>query len=178
MAENPEVLNQPEEDAPRERRGLPWWGILIGFVLLAGMLVLNQAITSSAPPIDWQFTDFDQARAEAEQKQKRIFLYLYTPGEAAAEQNERGVFSQPWARNELVHAICCRVALSDTDAKRPRYERDFGYRGQPLMVVLGSSGQRLMRPVEGAPDQHEFYTYITEPLRRNLPATTAPAAPK
>jgi thiol:disulfide interchange protein len=171
------MADAPEqgETRPQERRGLPTWAILLGLLLLGGMIVLNQYLTTRGPKVDWAFHDLEAARAAAQAQNRRIFLYLCTPGEAAADRNDREVFTKPWAREILATAVCCRIELSSNDPRRADFEERFGYRGQPMMMVLDAAGQRpVVNPVVGAPDENEFYTYITEPLRRSAPAAAAP----
>lgn len=144
------------------RKGPPRWGIAAFLALFAGVVVVNQLLSTGGPAIAWVENDLDAAvqRAAAENK-PRIFLYLYDPNDPTHMRNERNVFSQRWAREPLEHAVCCRIALRPGDLARLKYE----YKDTPLFLLLDAQGKPVqgMR-TEGPVDEREFLTYIGRPI--------------
>jgi hypothetical protein len=144
------------------RKGPPRWGIVAFLGLFAGVVVMNQFLTTSGPAVAWIENDLDAAlqRAAAEKK-PRIFLYLYEPNDPTHTRNERNVFSQRWAREPLQHVVCCRIALRPGDLARLKYE----YKNTPLFLLLDAQGKPVqgMR-TEGPVDEREFSTYIGGPI--------------
>jgi hypothetical protein len=161
---NPPAETDPPATEPRKRKGLPTWGVVAFLVLLGGMVMVNQWVSSSGPEIRWE-NDLDAALAKTSDEQPRVFLYFYDPSDASHERNELRVFSQRWARESLVDTVCCRIALGDGDLKKARLARDYGYEGRPLFLLLTRDGTPVGR-TEGEVDEREFMTYIGMPAQK------------
>jgi hypothetical protein len=145
---------QPQPAAVRGRRP-PAWGIGLFLLLLAGLVLVNQCVSTGGKPVAWIDNDLTVAVKQAETEKRKVFLYLYEPNDPTHARNELQVFTQRWARKPLEHVVCCRVALGPGAPLRFRYKYD----GRPLFLLVDSKGNVLSR-VEGAVDEPQFFTYI------------------
>jgi hypothetical protein len=148
-----------ETPPPPPRRGPPKWGILLFLGLLAAMLIANSVLSQGGEPIRWIENDLDQALRLAEQRKQRVFLYLYDPNDPVHARNEREIFAQRWAKEQVRQAVSVRVAVRTGD----RLATQYGYKGRPLFALLNASGQPTSPPQEGGLDQTQFFTYIGKP---------------
>jgi hypothetical protein len=145
---------QPQPTVVRGRRP-PAWGIGLFLLLLGGLVLVNQCVSTGGKPVAWIDNDLNAALAQAEAQERKVFLYLYEPGDRTHARNELQVFTQRWARDPLQHVVCCRVALRPTDPLRLKYL----YKNTPLFLLLDAKGNVLSR-IDGAVDELQFFTYI------------------
>ena len=131
-------------------------------MLLGGIVVVNQLLSTGGPPIAWIDDDVAAALRQAEQKDQRVFLYLYELGDPIHVRNEREVFAQLWARQPRQNTVCCRIAIAAGDVRRVKYKYD----GQPLFLLLNPKGKEMAR-TQGAVSQLEFETYISRPAEEH-----------
>lgn len=158
-AETPPAATTPEPAVVPRRKGPPAWGVALFLVLLAGVIVTSQWLSTSGAPVQWIDDDLAAALAQAQSRHCRVFLYLYEPNDPIHARNEREVFAQRWARRPLEQAVSCRVALRPGDVRRVKY----GYEGRPLFLLLDAKGNRQGPAVSGAVDEREFMTFIGRP---------------
>jgi hypothetical protein len=155
---NPPAPPPPARPGSSARKGPPAWGIALFLVLLGGVVVVNQVISTGGTPIRWIDDDLAAAMKQADQKNQRVFLYLYEPNDPTHVRNEREVFAQRWARTPLENAVSCRMALPIGDVRRVQ----FRYDGKPLFLLLNAKSKEMAR-TEGAVSELEFLTYIGRP---------------
>lgn len=154
----------PPAAPPPARRGPPKWGV-IGFLALLGLfLIVNHLVSTGGPPIAWIEDDLERALTEASGDNRRVFLYLYEPGDPVHRRNESEIFNQYWARQPLSKAVCCRVALRAGDLRRVKYEQKYGYKGEPMFLLLNAAGDVMTPPQSGALDERQFSTFIGRPI--------------
>ncbi len=164
--QNPETVS--DSAAARKRKGPPTWGVVLFLVLLGGMVIINQLMTTTDEPIEWVEDDLDAARARAAAENTFVFLYLYQPDHPLHERNELNFFTQRWAHDPLQHVICCRIAIDETDLDDLELARRFGYDELPLIVLLDADGEPVAPVKEGAIDQKGFRVSVAEHIRRML----------
>jgi hypothetical protein len=160
MSDSAPVENTSSEPLPAPRKRPPTWGILLFLVLLAGLVLVNQVISTGGQPVQWIENDLDAALKKATAEHRTVVLYLYNKSEQIHKRNELQVFTQRWAREPLEQAVCVRVDMEHDSALGAKY----GYDGVPLFVVLGSDGRKVSQ-ARGAVDENQFRTYITEILK-------------
>lgn len=148
--------------APRRKRP-PTWGIVAFLVVLAGLAVLNQSLSTGGPEIQWFDGSYEAALALAGERNQRLFLYLYEANDPVHARNEREVFTQRWAREPLARTVCCRIAVRKGDILAAKFD----YRDTPLFLLISPRGGPPSR-TEGAVDERQFRTYIGEPAQRPL----------
>jgi len=147
---------QPKRGSTRIALGL--------FVLLAGSFVVTQIVSRTGPPIQWRY-DLAEAERAAGEQGRCIFLLLHEPGCKVTEANERDVLSTRMAKERLAQMICCRVALRAADPLRGR----FGFRDQPLMLILRPGRDKELARLEGKVDDLQFATYVDCPTSKKGP---------
>lgn len=145
----------PASAASRRKRP-PAWGVLAFLAVLGLLVVANQLITHSGPPIRWIEDDVEAAFRQARQEKKNVFLYLYEPNDPIHLRNEREVFAKRWAREPLSLAVCCRVAVN----RNRRLADKYVYQESPLFLVLTPEGNALGRIDGPAIQKLQFRTHI------------------
>ena len=160
-----EPQNTESGKTPRRKRP-PTWGIIVFLLLLGGMAVVNQLVSSSGPQIEWIENDLDAALAQVSKSKPRVFLYLYEPDDKIHQLNERQVFTKLWARKPLADAVCCRIALGN-DRESLRLRREFSYQDTPLLMILTKDRKPLSR-TSGAVSEKMFFTDITQTIEHSL----------
>ena len=158
----------PAENGARKRKGPPLWGVVAFLVLLGAMMVVNQMASSGGPEIAWVDGGLDAAIKQVSAEKPLVFAYLYEADDPAHKRNELRVFSQRWARDPLSQAVCCRIALNKHDPECVGLFQQLGYRDKPLFLVLDKDKKPVMNGrTEGAVSELEFFTYVSEPIRRS-----------
>ncbi len=152
----------PQQGISQRRKGPPAWGVVLFLLLMGGLLVVNQFISRSGPPVEWIDGGLDAALKQAKQENKLVFLYLYEPGDPIATRNDRQVFSKRWAREPLADLVCCRVALDHGDLVAAKYE----YAGKPAFRLVRPDGKQVSKS-DGAITEDQFWTTITDPASRH-----------
>lgn len=166
MATAPETPTAMGDELAQRPKGRPPW-ILIGFVAaIAVVYAGTQFRTQSGPPVVWQSGDLSRVLEQARREHKRVFLYLYDPANPMAERNEREVFTQRWARDVLALVLCVRMPIDQQNLADLKIAQRYGYKDEPMMVVLDPNGQKVAPPIQGVIDERQFYTYIDIPARR------------
>lgn len=150
--------------APTPAKRSSRWFVGVFLVLLGGMVVVNQCVSTGGPEIDWVENDLEAALQQITPDRPRVFAYLYDPHDPTHARNEREVFSLRWAREPLAHAICCRIALTN-DLESEKLRQRFVYKGEPLFLLIDKGGTPVSR-AEGAVDRRQFSTYIGAPAEQ------------
>lgn len=154
---------------PRPRRRPPTWGIIAFLLLLGALLIVNEIVSSTGPPIRWIENDLDAALARAAQTGQRVLLYLYRPDDPVHARNELEVFSRRWAREALTDVVCVRVNLDHDPPLGQELGRKYGCSDTPCFVVLDRRGKLLGFADGIAVDERQFRTHVAAPARRPQP---------
>lgn len=146
--------DQPAPQTPSKRISPGVAGGIFIVLLMIGFAISNW-VTRTGPSLVWKY-DLNQSIEAAAAGNRRIFLYLHEKDCPITAELDRNLFTQRYAREILDQMIPCRLEVT---ASHPTAQR-FGFRKDPVSVLLDSSGQPMLAPHVGGFDEREFTTYV------------------